>query len=132
MDLRHTHDWRRPVRLVITDGIRKREHLCRRCGRRFFEIVKSGEYFAAYPGTLDFEPLAPEITARWLRQPCPGMVLRADIDAIRNRPRSDLSPEKRLFVTDHLGPGCAMERRAALPFSLLIRRTWAYLNKRSL
>jgi hypothetical protein len=73
MEFWHTHDWRRPVRIVIIDGIRKRDHLCRRCGRRFVEIVKSGEYFAAYPGTLDFEPLAPEITARWLRQPCPGL-----------------------------------------------------------
>jgi len=39
-----------------------------------------------YPFLLDFDPLAPEVSKRWLSESCSGQELPTDSAAIRNRP----------------------------------------------
>ena len=65
--------------------------LCIQCARRFVDLIETEECFAAFPGALDFEPLAPEISARWLSKTCPGRKIRADVDAYANRPHNPRS-----------------------------------------
>ena len=55
---------------------RLRKPYCTSCRRRFVEVNRSGQFFAAYPGAVDYEPLAPEVSEQWLREPCPGRELR--------------------------------------------------------
>ena len=82
-----SHEWRQPPRLVSMNGQSKQEYYCKRCRRRFVEILESGTRFAVFPSLLDFEPLALDVIARWLSEFCPGRALTTDADAIRNRPR---------------------------------------------
>jgi hypothetical protein len=87
MDAWATHTWRKPKRVFNIGGEFKRECFCIRCRRRFVELVESQQRFAAYPSIFDFEPLAPDVTARWLSEPCPGKELTADARAYIERPR---------------------------------------------
>jgi hypothetical protein len=81
-----THKWLE--RVVVIEGIRKREHVCSVCKRRLVESADCpGKYFAAYASIFDFEPLAPQVTVRWLNEPCPGRQLLSDEWAFRTRSR---------------------------------------------
>jgi hypothetical protein len=87
MDAWHTHKWIvRAGRIVSVNGCWKKEYLCKSCRRRFVEIVDSGERFAAYASLFDFEPLAPEVSDRWMREACPGARLPSDIADYMKRP----------------------------------------------
>lgn len=82
-----SHEWRYRPRLVSINAQSKLEFYCEQCNRRFVEIIASGVRFVAFPSILDFEPLVPDVTARWLSEFCPGRALTTDADAFRNRPR---------------------------------------------
>jgi hypothetical protein len=89
MDPWSTHKWfRQTGRLLEIKGCWKKEYDCTACKRRFVEVVESGERFAAYASALDFEPLASEISERWLCEPCLGVQSGSDIAAYKNRPPS--------------------------------------------
>jgi hypothetical protein len=86
LDPWQTHEWERPFLFTIK-GEYKRAHFCLRCKRHFVDLLKTQVRLAAFPGELDYESLAPEVTAQWLKEPCPGHELPTDVTACANRPR---------------------------------------------
>jgi hypothetical protein len=89
MDAWATHTWLDASgRCLNLKGQWKKEYFCIRCKRHFVELVGTGECIAVFPSAFDFDPLAPDITARWLNETCPGEQQQADIEVYRDRAQS--------------------------------------------
>jgi hypothetical protein len=73
----NSHDW--IVRsLELAPGHPFVQQLCRKCGRAFVEDVSTGERQAVHVSVFKLNPLANEVTTRWLSENCPAEHLKAD------------------------------------------------------
>ena len=73
----NSHDW--IVRcLELAPGHPFVQQLCRKCGRAFVEDVSTGERQAVHVSVFKLNPLACEVTTRWLSENCPAEHLKAD------------------------------------------------------
>ncbi len=89
MDPWLTHQWLNPHgRTLKLNGQWKREYYCLRCKRHFVEFVESQKRYAAYPSALDFDPLAQNVSERWLAEACPGQEQPEDFIEYRSRPQA--------------------------------------------
>ena len=56
-------------------------HRCLRCGRDFAQGFEGRpDWKAVYIGLLSVERLSDSVTARWLAEECPGVLLAADTE----------------------------------------------------
>jgi hypothetical protein len=79
MDSWSTHQWvTSDHRHLNIRGQWVRQHFCVACERDFVELVESGQRHAVYTSAFDFERLPDEVSARWLREPCPGKPTESD------------------------------------------------------
>jgi hypothetical protein len=73
----NTHEWI-VRRLELAPGHPVVQQLCRKCGRAFVEDVSTGERKAVHVSVFKLNPLAIEVTDRWLSENCPTERLTAD------------------------------------------------------
>jgi hypothetical protein len=83
METRHplrTHVWADGdiPRQTTQDGQIIFHHSCVRCGRDFMQPIDGTGWQAANVGIVRIEPLADEVTKRWVSEECPGRLLAYD------------------------------------------------------
>jgi hypothetical protein len=75
-----THTWIDGTlpHLIKQDGKVVLHHRCARCGRDFAQGLDGAGWQAVYIGVFKVEVLADSVSARWLREECPGRPLPDD------------------------------------------------------
>jgi hypothetical protein len=85
------HQWSQPkprrVEIESNKPLLQRHCIC--CGRDFVTDPSSGNTFAVLVSVTSFHRLAEEVTARWLKESCPGKRLQSD-DTDRERKITEL------------------------------------------
>ena len=79
-----THSWSMPDgrRLELEPGKVLVQWSCTTCQRHFVNEPAIGEWYAAFPRTLNFERLD-NVSELWLNGDCPGRQLASDVNARR-------------------------------------------------
>jgi hypothetical protein len=80
-----SHEWVWPHdrRVEVEPGYMVAHRQCKRCGRNFITILSSGDCHAVFVGAVSFYRLDDEVTERWLREPCPRVLLPENGDQER-------------------------------------------------
>jgi len=81
------HEWRERNgrRLRVASGASVLQRHCIRCSREFLIFESSGDRLAVYPSIVSFHQLADDVTARWLKEHCPGKLLPRDEEDRKRR-----------------------------------------------
>ena len=87
------HQWieRKDPHLTIETGEPVVQHHCCTCGRDVVTVLPSDERHAAYASIFRFYRLSDEVTARWLREVCPGARLPRDKEDRNTRLASSIT-----------------------------------------
>ena len=67
-----THSFSTKPQRIVLNGLELFLSHCQLCGRDFVRTGGTHHWYAAYIGVFSIDVLPPEISERWLSEPCPG------------------------------------------------------------